>query len=106
MAERDGLDQLQIQLQSAADGFGDFGYKLDMERTAAQIVIAVKRKDLSLIAVSVIERAVNDFIHIVRKGRADDGKIRDVLAGANGIIAPGCVRGEDSFLIAGDFIQI
>jgi hypothetical protein len=40
VSQRDGLDQIQIQMKGTADGAGDAGYQLNMETAAGNIIIS------------------------------------------------------------------
>jgi hypothetical protein len=80
MTKSDGFNQIQIQVQSAADGSGDSRYQLNVQTPSGDVIVLHQRVDLGLIAVTVIEGAVENLINIPGKGRTPDG-VLSVTAG-------------------------
>lgn len=72
MRERDRLDQIEIQTQRSSDRSRNFGNKLNVERASCEIIVSIKRKNLRFIRITVIKRAVQNHVHIIRIRRPDD----------------------------------
>ena len=71
VTERDRLDQIEVQVQRLADGAGDAGNELHMQRAAADVVVFIKRKHLRFVRVAVIKRTVDDLVAVADERRAD-----------------------------------
>ena len=67
MPDCDCFDQVGIQPKHRADIARNPRNKLYMQCPAGQIVIAVKRKDLRLVCIAVIERAVENLVRVLGK---------------------------------------
>ena len=99
MAQGDGFDQVQIQIQRLANGSGDPGDQLDMETPAGDVIIADQGKNLRLIAVTVIIWAVHDLVDVMDIGRTPDAGL--ILSHGTATEYSGIVRthpGEGSVL--------
>ena len=56
VAERDRLNQIEVQIQRLADRAGNAGNELHMQRTAADVVVFVERKHLRLVGAAVVKQ--------------------------------------------------
>ena len=75
MTQRDSLYQVQVQIQSAADGTGNAADQLHMEASACNIIIFNQGKHLGLIGITVIVGAVHDPVDILGElGTPDRGR--------------------------------
>ena len=53
MAQRNGLDEIQIQIQRPADGTGDPGYQLHMQTSPGDIIVFDKGEHLGLVGIAI-----------------------------------------------------
>ena len=65
VSQGDGLDQVQVQVQGAADGPGDAGHQLNMEAAAGNVIIFDQGKDLGLVCIAIVVRAVHDPVDVL-----------------------------------------
>ncbi len=65
MTQSNGLNEVQIQIQSPADGTGDPGYQLHMQAASGDIIVADQRKHLGLVGVAVVVGAVHDPVDVL-----------------------------------------
>ena len=86
--QRDGLDQIKIQMQNGADGAGNAGNQLHMKRASCDIVIFTQGEDLCFVGVAVVIGAVHDLVDVMHKGGAPDrrGILGKVLPAANALV--------------------
>jgi hypothetical protein len=64
MAKRDGLDQVFIQSEKAADGPGDFGNELDVKDSMGDMVILDEIEYLCFVDVSGIGKGMEDPVRV------------------------------------------
>ena len=64
------LDKIKIEVQRAADSSCNAGNQLNVKVSASYIIVFAKRIYLRFIGITVIIRAVNDFVNIVHEGGA------------------------------------
>ena len=72
MTQGDGLDQIQVQVQGAADGPGDPGHQLHMEAAAGDVIIFDQGEYLGLVRIPVVVGAVHDPVNILGEIGAPD----------------------------------
>ena len=68
VSQCDRLDQIAVEMQRRADRAGDTRNVLHVLPAPRDIVVAVKGKHLRFIGITVIVRAVHDFIDIAHEG--------------------------------------
>ena len=73
VTERDGFNQVEIEVQSGTDGARDAGDELNVQAAAGDIIVLVERKHLRLVGIAIVKGAVQDLINVVNKGRAPNG---------------------------------
>ena len=83
VTQGDGLNQIQIQIQRAADGSGDTGHQLNVQASSGHVIVLHQREDLSLIGVTVVVGAVQDTVNILSKSGAPDRSFRSIAVAAN-----------------------
>ena len=72
MPQGNRLNQVEIEVQGAADGARNAGYQLHMQAAARYVVIADERKHLRFVRIAVEIRAVHNFIHIMQESWSPD----------------------------------
>jgi hypothetical protein len=72
VTESNGLDQVKVQIQRAADGSRNTGNQLYVQASARDVIVLDQRKDLGLVGVSVVIRGMQYSIYIVSEGGTPD----------------------------------
>ena len=81
VAERDGLDEVEVQAQGAPDVASDARHELHMQPAAREVVVGPEAEDLGLSGHSVVGGKVNYLLGIADEGRTDRG-VAVALGGA------------------------
>jgi len=72
MAQGNGLDQILVEAQAAANGPADPGDQLDMENPVRDMIIVNQGKDLGLVNIAAVGPGMEDTVTI-------PGKLRTVI---------------------------
>jgi len=110
MPERDGLDELAVEPEQAADAPRDAAHELHVEPAARDVVVLDEREHLRLVRVAVVGGDVEDLLDVAREGGAGEGSLvvgiglapRDArVVEAQGVGSPGRPVGADGRLDGG-----
>ena len=70
VTECNRLDQIKIEIERAADRPCNARNKLNVKRTASDIIVLDQRENLRFICISVVIWAMKDLINVMHKRRA------------------------------------
>ena len=72
MPQGNRLNQVEIEVQGAADGARNAGYQLHMQAAARHVIVADERKHLRLVGIAVEIWTVHNFIYIMQESWSPD----------------------------------
>jgi len=98
MAQRDGLNQILIKSQIAANGAAYLGNKLHMQNPVCDMIIAHQIENLSFVNIAHIGQGMQDPIRICGKGLTVRDTVIWFRAAPDSILAEGCHRGKIFYL--------
>ena len=70
VAQRDGLDEVQVEPQRQADVSRHAAHELHVQATARDVVVCAQREDLRLAREAVVGRQVDDLLGVTHEGGA------------------------------------